>query len=300
MFDTSENTMWNSKKEEAEEISVNELRTMLLTLRRSRTATFGFIYVITIIAIAILSPVISPFDPYVQNLSKRLEPPSFPHVLGLDEFGRDVFSRLINGATISLLVGLEVVLLALLIGVVVGTVSGYYGGKVDMIFMRIADVFLAFPSLVLAIGIMAVVGPSIFNVVLSLAVVTWPHYARVIRSQTITLKKMDFITAAIAMGASKKRILITHIIPNTVPPVIVLATLGMGSAILAEAGLSFLGLGVTPPTPSWGSMIASGRDYILQAPHVVIAPGLMITITVLAFNLLGDGLRDALDPRLRG
>jgi ABC-type dipeptide/oligopeptide/nickel transport system permease subunit len=291
--------MSRSRKEEVREIPANELQIMLRTLWKSRPATFGFIYVIAIIAIAILAPVISPFDPYNQDLPNRLAPPSFPHILGLDEFGRDVFSRLLHGATISLLVGLEVVLLSLLIGVVVGTVSGYYGGKVDMIFMRLADIFLAFPSLVLAIGIMAVLGPSIFNVVLSLVVVSWPHYARVIRSQTITLKKMDFITAAIAIGASKKRILIRHIIPNTIPPIIILATLGMGSAILAEAGLSFLGLGVNPPTPSWGSMIASGRDYILQAPHIVIAPGLMITITVLAFNLLGDGLRDALDPRLK-
>jgi ABC-type dipeptide/oligopeptide/nickel transport system permease subunit len=291
--------MSRSRKEEIREIPANELQIMLRTLWKSRPATFGFIYVIAIIAIAILAPVISPFDPYNQDLPNRLAPPSFPHILGLDEFGRDVFSRLLHGATISLLVGLEVVLLSLLIGVVVGTVSGYYGGKVDMIFMRLADIFLAFPSLVLAIGIMAVLGPSIFNVVLSLVVVSWPHYARVIRSQTITLKKMDFITAAIAIGASKKRILIRHIIPNTIPPIIILATLGMGSAILAEAGLSFLGLGVNPPTPSWGSMIASGRDYILQAPHIVIAPGLMITITVLAFNLLGDGLRDALDPRLK-
>jgi ABC-type dipeptide/oligopeptide/nickel transport system permease subunit len=291
--------MSRSRKEEVREIPANELQIMLRTLWKSRPATFGFIYVIAIIAIAILAPVISPFDPYNQDLPNRLAPPSFPHILGLDEFGRDVFSRLLHGATISLLVGLEVVLLSLLIGVVVGTVSGYYGGKVDMIFMRLADIFLAFPSLVLAIGIMAVLGPSIFNVVLSLVVVSWPHYARVIRSQTITLKKMDFITAAIAIGASKKRTLIKHIIPNTIPPIIILATLGMGSAILAEAGLSFLGLGVNPPTPSWGSMIASGRDYILQAPHIVIAPGLMITITVLAFNLLGDGLRDALDPRLK-
>jgi ABC-type dipeptide/oligopeptide/nickel transport system permease subunit len=286
-------------KEEVKETSGSELRTVLRSLRRSRTATFGLIYVIALVIVAILAPIISPFDPYAQDLPNRLQPPSFPHILGLDEFGRDVLTRLIHGATVSMQVGLEVVLLSLLIGVVVGAISGYYGGWADMVCMRIADIFLAFPSLVLAIGIMAVLGPSIFNVVLSLVIVSWPYYARVIRSQTITLKKMDFITAAIAMGASKKRILFTHIIPNAIPPVIILATLGMGSAILAEAGLSFLGLGVNPPIPSWGSMVASGRDYILQAPHIVISSGLVITITVLAFNLLGDGLRDALDPRLR-
>ncbi|MEM3427631.1 MAG: ABC transporter permease [Nitrososphaerales archaeon] len=288
-----------TEKEEVEEISTSEIRTVLRNLRRSRTATFGLVYVIGLVMVAILAPIISPFDPYVQDLPNRLQPPSFPHLLGLDDFGRDVLSRLIHGATISMQVGLEVVLLSLLIGVVVGAISGYYGGWVDMVCMRLADIFLAFPSLVLAIGIMAVIGPSIFNVVLSLVVVSWPYYARVIRSQTITLKKMDFITAARAMGASGKRILLTHIIPNAIPPVIILATLGMGSAILAEAGLSFLGLGVNPPTPSWGVMVASGRDYILQAPHIVISSGLIITITVLAFNLLGDGLRDALDPRLR-
>jgi ABC-type dipeptide/oligopeptide/nickel transport system permease subunit len=287
------------RKEEVEEVPRGELRTLLRNLRRSRTATFGLIYVIALVIVAILAPIISPFDPYAQDLQNRLQPPSFPHILGLDEFGRDVLTRLIHGATVSMQVGLEVVLLSLLIGVVVGAISGYYGGWADMVCMRIADIFLAFPSLVLAIGIMAVLGPSIFNVVLSLVIVSWPYYARVIRSQTITLKKMDFITAAIAMGASKKRILFTHIIPNAIPPVIILATLGMGSAILAEAGLSFLGLGVNPPIPSWGSMVASGRDYILQAPHIVISSGLVITITVLAFNLLGDGLRDALDPRLR-
>jgi ABC-type dipeptide/oligopeptide/nickel transport system permease subunit len=286
-------------KEEVKETSGSELRTVLRSLRRSRTATFGLIYVIALVIVAILAPIISPFDPYAQDLPNRLQPPSFPHILGLDEFGRDVLSRLIHGATISMQVGLEVVLLSLLIGVIVGAISGYYGGWADMVCMRVADIFLAFPSLVLAIGIMAVIGPSIFNVVLSLVVVSWPYYARVIRSQTITLKKMDFITAARAMGASGRRILRTHIIPNAIPPVIILATLGMGSAILAEAGLSFLGLGVNPPTPSWGIMVASGRDYILQAPHMVISSGLIITITVLAFNLLGDGLRDALDPRLR-
>lgn len=288
--------MPNSKTVEAPS---SELQAVFSDVRRRHTGYFGLLYIAALVMIAILAPFIAPFDPLAQNLEHRLQPPTYPHLLGLDEFGRDVLSRIIYGTTISIQIGLEVVSLSLLIGVAIGTLSGYYGGRIDMLLMRVADVFLAFPSLVLAIGIMAALGPGIFKVILALVVVAWPRYARVIRSQTLYLKNLDFIAAAKAMGASTRRILLSHIIPNALPPVIILGTLGMGEAILAEAGLSFLGLGVSPPTPSWGVMVSSARDYILQAPHIVGAAGTAISLTVLAFNLLGDGLRDALDPKLR-
>jgi ABC-type dipeptide/oligopeptide/nickel transport system permease subunit len=279
--------------------SPGEIRTILKELRKNKVVYGSFIYVVFLILVAIIGPFLLPYSPFGQDLAHRFAHPSFSHFFGLDEFGRDEFTRLIYGARISLEVGIEVVTVALLLGLMVGVISGLFGGVVDTILMRISDIFLAFPSLVLAIGITAVLGPGILNVVLALIVVTWPGFARVIRSETLSVKELDFIAAAQITGASRVRIAISHIIPNTLPPVIVLATLGMGAAILGEAGLSFLGLGVNPPNPSWGIMISAGQDYILQDPNLVIIPGLAITITVLAFNLLGDGLRDALDPKLR-
>lgn len=268
-------------------------------LRKSRTGLVSVIYISIVVLVAILAPYISPFNPISQNLSERFLPPSWPHIFGLDEFGRDIFSRILYGARVSIQVGIEVVSLALITGVTVGTLAGYYGGKLDMALMRIADIFLAFPGLVLAIGITAALGPGVYNVVLALVVTSWPTYARVIRSQTLSLRDIEYVTSARAMGAGRLRIILSHIVPNTLPPVLVLASLGMGVAILSEAGLSFLGLGVQPPNPSWGNMVADAQDFIFQAPNLAIVSGLVITITVLAFNLLGDGLRDALDPKLR-
>ena len=276
-----------------------ELRVILGAIRRNKTALFSVVYITIVILAALLAHLISPYNPMSQNLSARFHGPSLAHPFGLDEYGRDIFSRILYGASVSLQVGIEVVVFALAIGVAVGTVSGYFGGKVDSMLMRFADIFLAFPGLVLAIGISAALGTGIFNVVIALVVTSWPTYARVIRGQTLSLKGLEFITSARAIGAGRLRIIVSHIIPNTLPPVLVLASLGMGGAILAEAGLSFLGLGIAPPYPSWGNMVSEGQDYILQAPHIAIISGLTITITVLAFNLLGDGLRDALDPRLR-
>jgi ABC-type dipeptide/oligopeptide/nickel transport system permease subunit len=288
-----------TKAKSSEVSQPGEIRTILRELRKNKVVFGSFLYVSSLILLAIFGPIFLPFSPFSQDLSKRLAPPSYPHIFGLDEFGRDEFTRLVYGSRISLEVGIEVVTVSLLLGLLVGVTSGFFGGVVDTVLMRIADVFLAFPSLVLAIGITAVLGPGILNVVLALIVVTWPGFARVIRSETLSVKELDFIAAARIAGASRMRIAISHIVPNTLPPVIVLATLGMGAAILGEAGLSFLGLGVNPPNPSWGIMISSGQDFIIQDPNLVIIPGLAITITVLAFNLLGDGLRDALDPKLR-
>ena len=271
----------------------------LQALRRNRTAFASVILIAVVIFGAIFAPYIAPYDPLAQNLVLRFQPPSLAHIFGLDEYGRDIFSRILYGASVSLQVGIEVVVFALGIGVIAGTISGYFGGMVDSAIMRFADIFLAFPGLVLAIGISAALGPGINNVVIALVVTSWPTYARVIRGQTLSLKGLEFITSARAIGAGRLRIIASHIIPNTLPPVLVLASLGMGGAILAEAGLSFLGLGIEPPHPSWGNMVSEGQDYILQAPHLSIIAGLTITITVLAFNLIGDGLRDALDPKLR-
>jgi peptide/nickel transport system permease protein len=276
-----------------------ELRVILQILRKNRTAFVSVVFIVVVILAAILAPFISPYNPLAQNLALRFQGPSWAHIFGLDEFGRDIFSRILYGASVSLQVGIEVVVFALGIGVITGTISGYFGGIVDSVIMRFADVFLAFPGLVLAIGISAALGTGITNVVIALVVTSWPTYARVIRGQTLSLKGLEFITSARAIGAGRLRIIASHIIPNTLPPVLVLASLGMGGAILAEAGLSFLGLGIEPPNPSWGNMVSEGQDYILQAPHLSIIAGLTITITVLAFNLLGDGLRDALDPKLR-
>jgi peptide/nickel transport system permease protein len=277
----------------------SEIRTILRTLIRSKTGIFSLAFITLVIIAALFARFIAPYNPLVINLQERFVGSSSSHIFGLDEFGRDIFSRILYGANVSLQVGVEVVSLALSIGIAVGTVSGYFGGKVDTILMRVADIFLAFPGLVLAIGIAAALGSGLYNVVFALVVTSWPIYARVIRGQTLSLKGLDFITASKAMGAGKFRIIISHIIPNTLPPLLVLASLGMGGAILAEAGLSFLGLGVQPPAPSWGNMVSEGQTYLLQAPQIAVFAGLSITLTVLAFNLLGDGLRDALDPKLR-
>jgi len=253
-----------------------------------------------IVAIAVLAavvgPLITPFDPANQELALRLSGPTSTHWFGLDELGRDIFARVLVGARISLLVGLVVVGVSSTIGIALGSVAGYFGGAIDEAISRVIDILLAFPGLLLAIGLVAVLGPSLTNVVLALSVIGWVGYARLVRGQVLRARELDFVQAAKALGASTPRILARHVIPTTLPAVSVQATLGMGGAILAEAALSFLGLGVQPPTPSWGTMLNYGRGHLLDAPHLTIFPGLAIAILVLGFNFLGDGLRDALDP----
>ena len=247
-------------------------------------------------AAAVLGPLLVPFDPAAQELALRLDGPSVLHWFGLDELGRDILARVLAGARISLLVGLIVVSVSGTIGVILGSMAGYFGGAVDEAISRVMDVLLAFPGLLLAIAMVAVLGPSLTHVVLALAVIGWVGYARLVRAQVLRAREFEFVQAARALGASTVRILARHIIPTALPAVSVQATLGMGGAILAEAALSFLGLGVQPPTPSWGSMLNGGRLHLLDAPHLTIFPGLAIAVLVLGFNFLGDGLRDRLDP----
>jgi peptide/nickel transport system permease protein len=259
----------------------------------------GAAIVLAAAAAAILGPVVAPFDPAAQELALRLEGPSALHWFGLDELGRDIFARVLWGARISLLVGLVVVGVSTTIGILMGSVAGYLGGRIDDAISRLIDVLLAFPGLLLAIALVAVLGPSLVNVVLALSLIGWVGYARLVRGQVLRARELEFVLAARALGASTPRILLRHVIPTTLPAVTVQATLGMGGAVLAEASLSFLGLGVQPPTPSWGTMLSYGRLHLFDAPHLTIFPGLAVATLVLGFNFLGDGLRDRLDPAVR-
>jgi peptide/nickel transport system permease protein len=246
---------------------------------------------------AIVGPIVAPFDTAAQELALRLTGPSLQHWFGLDELGRDILSRVLAGARISLLVGIVVVSISSAVGILVGAVAGYFGGRLDEVLSRIIDILLAFPGLLLAIAMVAVLGPSLVNVVFALSLIGWVGYARLVRGQVLRARELEFVQAARALGAGTPRVLIRHVIPTALPAVSVQATLGMGGAILAEASLSFLGLGVQPPTPSWGTMLNYGRIHLLDAPHLTIFPGLAIAVLVLGFNFLGDGLRDALDPK---
>jgi peptide/nickel transport system permease protein len=268
-------------------------------LRRNRSALAGLIVVCILVLSAIFAPWLAPYDPYQVSLDSRLQPPGGAHILGTDELGRDILSRLFYGARVSLWVGIVTVAASSLIGVSGGLVAGYLGGYWDAVIMRVVDVFLAFPVILLAIAIVAVRGPGLHNVLIALALVYWTAYARVARSVVLTLREEEYTWAARTLGASPLRIMVRHLLPNAIAPLVVLASLGMGNAILAEAALSFLGLGIQPPEASWGSMLNFGMQFLRDASFLSTMPGLAIFVTVLGFNLLGDGLRDALDPRLR-
>jgi len=251
---------------------------------------------VTVLA-AVAGPWLVPHDPDVQMLAHRLQGPSWAHPLGLDELGRDILARLVSGARISLGVGLTVVSVSAFVGILVGAVAGYAGGLVDTVIGRVMDVLLAFPGILLAIALVAVLGPSLTNVVLALVVIGWVGYARVVRGQVLKIRELEYVQAARAVGAPVWRILWQHVIPPTLPAVTVQATLGMAGSIIAEASLSFLGLGVQPPTPSWGTMLDAGRAHLFNAPHLTLMPGLAIALLVLGFNFVGDALRDRIDPR---
>lgn len=268
-------------------------------LLRNFAFTSGLILTVALVIVALAAPLLAPFDPNFQDTSRRLEPPSRQHVLGLDDLGRDVLSRIVWGARVSLRVGFSVVILASLIGITLGAISGYFGGIVDTLIMRLTDILLAFPGILLAIALVAVLGPSLNNVILALATIGWVAYARLVRGQVLKVREMEYVTAAKALGAKSPRVIVRHVLPNVINPVIVMATLGLAGAILSEAALSFLGLGVQPPTPSWGAMLTAGRRYLGLANHLAIFPGAAIMAAVMGFNFLGDGLIDALDPKYR-
>ena len=271
----------------------------LRTLVRNRMAMGGATIILLWVIVAILAPVIAPYDALEQHVEDRLSPPSARHLFGTDELGRDVFSRVMYGARISLPVGLIVIVFSMVMGASVGALAGYLGGLFDLLVMRVADITLAFPSIVLALAIASVLGPSLKNAVIAMILVWWPEYARLMRGQVLSVKNDEYVIAARAVGVSQGRILARHIIPNTSAPIIIKASLDAGSTILNIAALSFIGLGAVPPTPEWGAMISLGRFKFYQW-WLTTFPGLAVLSVVLGFNFLGDGLRDAFDPRLRG
>ncbi|HKG27393.1 MAG TPA: ABC transporter permease [Thermomicrobiales bacterium] len=266
--------------------------------RRYRPGLAGGVIVVVLILLAVFAPLIAPYSP-TEKVGHRAAPPSSEFWLGNDEIGRDVLSRLIYGTRVALIVGVGAMSIALVIGVTIGATAGYFGGKVDQVLSRVVDTLMAFPLLVLLITLAALFSPNLRNVVIVIGVTVWASYSRVVRADVLSLRERDFVIAARAIGVGNARIIARHMLPNVLGPIIVLASLDVGSIIILESALSFLGLGVQPPTPSWGGMLAAGRSLMRNAPHIAVAPGIAITITVLAFNLLGDGLRDALDPRQR-
>lgn len=264
---------------------------------KNKSAVIGGILILLFILIAVIGPFLTPHAPNAQNHAIQLEGPSLQHWFGTDRHGRDIFSRLIHGMWITLLVGFSSVVMGMTLGVFLGVVSGYYGKRIDSIIMRFMDILLAFPGILLAMAIVTVLGEGIFNVIIAVAIFSIPVFARISRSSTLSVKELEYVEAVKALGASDFRIIFLHILPNILSPIIVQATLNIATAILTASGLSFLGLGAQPPSPEWGAMLSEGRNYMWQAPHMTTIPGIAIVIVVLAFNLFGDGLRDALDPR---
>lgn len=266
---------------------------------RNRRAVVGAILLLIIVAMAIFAPFVTKYDPTKQNMRNRLQGPSREHILGTDQFGRDIYSRVVYGARLSLRVGFASISVSLVIGSLLGLIAGYYGGVLDNIIMRFVDILLALPGFLLALSIVAALGPGMENVIYAIGVSYVPSFARMMRSSVIATRELDYVDAALALGAKDARIIFSHILPNSLSPIIVLTTLSLAGAILSAAGLSFLGMGAQPPTPEWGSMIATARGFIRVSHWAVTIPGLAIFITVMCLNLVGDGLRDALDPRLK-
>lgn len=291
---TKENTKQTNKKR-------SQWREVWRMLKKNKMALVGLGILVILVLLALFADVIADYDTVVikQNLANRLKGPSAEHWLGTDEFGRDIFARLVHGARVSLKVGVIAVGISIILGGILGALAGFYGGRIDNIIMRIMDVFLAVPSILLAIAIVSALGPSIINLMVAISISSVPRYARIVRASVLSIRDQEFVEAARAIGANNARIIFRHIIPNSLAPVIVQGTLGVASAILSTAGLSFIGLGIQPPAPEWGSMLSGGRQYLRYAWWVTTFPGVAIMITILSLNLLGDGLRDALDPRLK-
>ena len=279
--------------------------TLLRRLVRRRTALFGMLVVVAVLLAAALAPLVSPFDPLEQDIGQRLREPGWQdeqgrvHPLGTDHLGRDILARIIFGSRIALVVGLAAVLISGVLGMLIGLVAGYFGGRLDDFLMRLADVQLAFPFILLAIAVIGVLGPSLRNIIIVIGVSSWVVYARVVRGEVLSIREREYVQAAVALGSRHWRVLLSHVLPNTFTPWLVVATLDMARVIVIESALSFLGLGVQPPTPTWGGMLADGRVYLSTAWWLATFPGLAILVTVLGINLFGDGLRDTLDPRLK-
>ncbi|WP_300667166.1 ABC transporter permease [Desulfoluna sp.] len=268
-------------------------------LKKNRMAMIGLCILFGLLATALLADIIAPFPFDEQDLFATLEGPSKLHWFGTDEFGRDILSRIIHGSRISLQVGFVAVGFSVMVGGFIGAVAGYYGGRTDNILMRLMDILLSIPQLLLAISVAASLGPGLLNLMLAVGIAAIPQYARLVRASVLSIRDQEFVEAAVSVGSSDLRIIFRHILPNCMAPIIVQATLGVAFAILTAAGLSFIGLGLEPPTPEWGAMLSGGREFIRDYPYMTIFPGMAIMITILGLNFLGDGLRDALDPKLR-
>ncbi len=285
---------------EPREIAGGLMRDAWLRLTRGWNGRVGLFIITVVILVGVLAPVVSPYDASIDsNLANARLAPSVEHPFGTDRLGRDVFTRIVHGTRVSLIIGFVVVFVSGTIGTTLGLIAGYFGGRVDTVIMRVMDILLAFPAILLAISIVAVRGAGLTNTILAVAIVGIPGYARVVRSMVLSLRERDYVDAARMIGVGDGRIMFGHILPNSMTPIIVQMTLGVGGAIIFAAALGFLGLGVQPPTPEWGAMIADGLPFLRQSPYLVFFPGMAIMVTVLGFNLLGDGLRDALDPQQR-
>ena len=279
----------------------SQIKSIWFRFKKNKLAMAGLILLMILIALAIMAPLFADYEKeaITQNMQERLQTPNKKHILGTDQYGRDVFARLIFGARVSLAIGLLSVVISLLIGATIGSVAGYYGGQVDNVLMRIMDVFLAIPQILMAISIVAALGPGIINMLIAMVISSIPKFARIVRSSILSIKDQEFIEAARACGTRDSRIIAKHIIPNAVGPIIVQATLSIAGTIISISSLSFLGLGVRAPMPEWGAMLSEGKEQMRHFPHLVVIPGIAIVLTVMALNLMGDGLRDALDPRLK-
>ncbi len=297
------NTEHTRKEALSDESQIGEQETWIdqvkKLVRQNKLAAFSAVLIVVIILMAVFAPLVAPYDPYTQVLKDRLLAPGKAHWLGTDELGRDMFSRIIFGARISLTIGLVPTLISMVIGTILGLIAGYYGGKIDFAIMRFADVMLAFPSLLLAMVVMYTMGGGLVNIFIALSLVNWAGTARIVRSQTLSLKEAEYVEAARSIGVKSWIILMRHILPNCLPSLIVLFTLNIPSAILSESSLSFLGVGAQPPSASWGLAVVRGKKYLFTEPWLSIAPSVAIMIVVMAFNFLGDGLRDVLDPYLK-
>ncbi len=278
----------------------NELKRFFRVFFARRIVIIGLLIILLMIIAAIFAERIAPYNPYKANIGNALAPPSSEHILGTDSIGRDVLSRIIFGSRTSLIIGLSAIAIASTIGMSLGLIAGFYGGWVYAVIMRLIDALMSFPMILLALVIAALLGGGMTNVIIALGISQMPSYARLMCAQVVSIKETDYIMAAHSLGSSNLRIMLVHIVPNCLPPLIVLVTMMLGAVILAEAGLSFLGIGIEAPTAAWGAMVSEGREYLVSNPVMSIAPGVAIMLVVFAFNMVGDGLRDALDPRLRG